>query len=125
QALESLHRVEYVSRIRQRTLSPARQDPTSDAFDPLKAAILFQNAGRLDDAFWMVFLFVHFGKHRRTGWRLARDVYGALGGQPWAWAIVSTNPQAFRQWLASNLLTLQGRDGVARHFGNHRKYVSL
>jgi hypothetical protein len=125
QILESLHRVEYVSRIRQRPLSPSRQNPHSDAFDPVKAAILHQNAGQLDDAFWMVFLFVHFGKNLRTGWLLARDVYGALGGQPWTWARVSRNAGAFRQWLSANQATLKGGDGVARRFGNHRKYVSL
>ncbi len=125
QILESIHRVDYVSRVRGRSLSPNRQDPNSDAFDPLKAAILHQDAEEIDDAFWMVFLFVHFGKNLRTGWRLARDVYGALGGKAWTWDRVSRDPNRFRQWLASNLLTLQGRDGVARHFGNHRKYQSL
>ena len=125
QILESLHRVAYVSRIRDRSLSPNRQDPHCDSFDPLKAAILYQDAGEVDDAFWMVFLFVHFGRNLRTGWRLARDVHGALGAQPWTWDRVSRDPKRFRQWLASNLMTLQGCDGVARHFGNHRKYQSL
>lgn len=124
QVLESLHRVEYVARIRQRPLSSNRQNPRSDAFDPLKAAILYRGAGQIDDAFWMIFLFVHFGKNARTGWRLARDVYGALGGQPWTWLRISANPQAFRQWLASNLQTLEGGDGIVRRFGNHRKYQS-
>ena len=125
QILESLHRVEYVSRMRERSLSRNRQDPHSAAFDPLKAAIIRQDAGELDEAFWMVFLFVHFGKNLRTGWRLARDVYGALGGQPWTWDRISRGPGRFRHWLTSNLTTLQGRDGIARHFGNHRKYQSL
>lgn len=123
--LESIHRIEYVARVRQRDISPSRKNPHSEMFDPLKAAILYQNAGDIDEAFWMVFLFVHFGKHAKTGWRLARDIYGALGGQIWTWSRVSANPTAFRQWLASNLGTLLGGDGIARHFGNHRKYLSL
>jgi len=125
QVLESLHRIEFVTRIQQRPLSSDRRNPASDLFDPLKAAILFQRSGQTDEAFWMVFLFVHFGKNAKTGYRLARDVYGALGGQPWTWARVSGDPKAFRQWLGANLGTLQGGDGIPRHFGNHRKYESL
>lgn len=125
QFLESIHRVEYVARILQRPISPRRADPSNDAFDPLKAAILHQQAGDLDEAFWLVFIFVHFGKSAKTGWRLARDVYGALGGQPWTWTRISPNPGAFRKWLASHQLTLQGRDSVERQFGNHRRYLSI
>jgi hypothetical protein len=125
QILESIHRVEYVARIRQRPISPNRADATSDAFDPLKAAILHYDAGNIDEAFWLVFIFVHFGKSARTGWRLARDVYGSLGGSPWTWARISGNSGAFRNWLASNQLTLQGRDGISRQFGAHRQYLSI
>ncbi len=125
QLLESIHRIEYVARVRERPISPNRADPSSEYFDPLKAALLHQQAGALDEAFWLVFIFVHFGKNANTGWRLARDVYGALGDQPWTWTRTSADPAAFTNWLASHQLTLQGRDGVPRHFGNHRKYQSL
>jgi len=125
QIFESLHRIEYVQRIRERPISGNRANSSSDLFDPLKAAVLFQIHGDLDEAFWLVFFFVHFGKNARTGWRLARDVYGALGSSPWNWPRASRDPHALRDWLASNQLTLQGRDGVERHFGNHRKYQSL
>ena len=125
QLLESIHRVKYVSVISTRKLSDLRADPSSDLFDPLKAAVLRQRQGLIDEAFWFVFLFVHFGKHRRAGWRLARDVYGCLGGAaPWDWARTSAGPQRFRQWLALHQTTLQGND-IPRHFGNHRKYQSL
>jgi hypothetical protein len=125
QILESEHRIEYVARIRSRPVSANRANPASELFDPLKAAILFQLAASIDEAFWMVFLFVHFGKNAKTGWRLARDVYGALGGTPWTWARVSADPTAFRTWLATNGDVLRGGDGIARSFGNHRKYQSL
>ena len=88
--------------------------------------MLHHRQGNIDEAFWLVFLSVHFGKNRRTGWRLARDVYGALGTAPiWDWSRVSGDPQAFRRWLAAHRATLEGADGVVRHFGNHRKYQSL
>jgi hypothetical protein len=125
QFLESIHRVDYVARIAERNISQNRADPSTDAFDPLKAAILHQRAGRIEEAFWLVFIFVHFGKHARTGWRLARDVYGCLGGKPWTWDRISRNAEAFRTWLAAHQLTLEGRDGVERKFGNHRRYLSI
>jgi hypothetical protein len=96
-----------------------------ELFDPLKAAILHQRAGDLDEAFWCVFLFVHFGRHRRAGWRYVREVYGRLGdGRRWDWRGVSRQPKAFREWLNEHLDELQ-REGVPRGFGNHRKYQSL
>lgn len=126
QIVESVHRVTYPSVIAGRNISPLRANPSSELFDPLKAALLQQRAGQIDEAFWLVFLFVHFGKHLRTGWRLARDVYGSLGkGAPWTWGRVSADPKAFRAWLSANKAALKGGDGVSRHFGNHRKYESL
>ena len=126
QMLESIRRVRYVSAIRRRHISPLRISTDSDLFDPLRGAIHFQRRGNVDEAFWMVFLFVHFGKNKHAGWRLARDIYGRLGGaQQWNWALVSANPMVFREWLSDNRAILRGADGVARRFGNHRKYQSL
>jgi len=126
QLVESIRRVRYVSVISKRDLSNLRADPSSDLFDPLRAAVLRQRQGDIEEAFWLVFLFVHFGKNRSTGWRLARDVYGHLGGTvPWDWVRTSSRPKRFREWLAVHQVTLQGGDGIARHFGNHRKYESL
>ena len=126
QIVESIRRVRFVSVIRDMDLSPLRKDPSSDLFDPVRAAVLHSRSGAVEEAFWLVFLSVHFGKSFRTGWRLARDVYGALGdGQRWDWRRTSSNPMAFRSWLEDRQLILQGRDGVARRFGNHRKYESL
>ncbi|MEX0961095.1 MAG: hypothetical protein WDZ63_17595 [Burkholderiales bacterium] len=125
QIIESQRRVEYVASIRGRPISASRADPSSELFDPLKAAIFHNREGNLDEAFWLVFNFVHFGKNRQTGWRLARDIYGALGGRPWTWARISPDPEAFRSWLTSHQMTLGGRDGVERRFGNHRQYLSI
>ena len=61
----------------------------------------------------------------QSGWRYARDIYGALGGTDrWDWARVSGDPARFRAWLAANQNTLK-TDGIVRRFGNHRKYQSL
>ena len=126
QILESIRRVRYVSVIRTRDISPLRAAPNSDLFDPLKGAVHFERLGEIEEAFWMVFLFVHFGRNKNTDWRLARDIYGGLGGAlQWSWALVSANPVNFRDWLNDHQAILRGGDGVARRFGNHRKYQSL
>jgi hypothetical protein len=126
QIVESVRRIEFIDTIARRGISDLRADPSSDLFDPIKAAILYSRRGDADEAFWLVFLSVHFGKHKRAGWRLLRDVYGALGAETrWDWTRTSDNPQAFRQWLANSEAVLKGGDGIARHFGNHRKYQSL
>jgi hypothetical protein len=120
QVLESIHRVRYVTVISSRNISPLRADPASPIFDPVRAAVLRRRQGEVEEAFWLVFIFVHFGKHVRDGWLLAREVYGALGrGAPWDWARISSNPRAFREWLATQHDRLTGK------FGNHRKYESL
>lgn len=125
QLVESVHRIKYISLIAQRDVSPVRADPASDYFDPERAAILRKREGRIDEAFWFVFLSVHFGKNARGGWRYAREVYGCLGnGAPWDWARTSADPAVFRQWLAENQYVLK-RPGVPGGFGNHRKYESL
>jgi len=125
QLIESIHRVEYIARIRERDISPSRADPSSEIFDPLKAAIFYQQQRDIEEACWLVFLSVHFGKHGNDGWRLTRDVYGRLGnGKYWNWKNTSSRPQNFRKWLATNQTTLR-KDGIPRRFGNHRKYESL
>jgi hypothetical protein len=124
QMLESIHRVRYVGTVRGRQVSPVRIDPGSPLFDPLKAAILCQHDGDIDEACWLVFLFVHFGKNRRGGWRYVQDVYGRLGdGCRWNWQSVSTNVSGFRQWLDRHQADIRSRGPGG--FGNHRKYQSL
>lgn len=120
QLLESIHRVRYISTILARDISPLRGDPSSELFDPLKAAILAARSQDREEAFWLVFLSVHFGKHGRTGWRRVRDIYGTLnGGFRWDWAHTSADPAAFRVWLRSH------QNAIGGNFGNHRKYESL
>lgn len=125
QLLESIHRVRFVDRVRERPLSDLRMDPGSELFHPVKAAILKQQAGEMEEAFWLVFLFVHFGKSRRGGWRYAREVYGRVGEKGlWDWQSVSGNPARFRKWLDKQQEFLR-RQVPPGGFGNHRKYESL
>ena len=123
QLIESIRRVEYVAAIRGRELSNRRLDPTDEMFDPLKAAILCQRRGNTEEAFWLVFLFVHFGKHSQGGWRYIREIYGKLGkGGRWDWASTRSDTAGFRRWLGSHQDIL---NRIPCGFGNHRKRESL
>jgi hypothetical protein len=125
QLLDSERRNRYVKVLLGRDLGPRTGDPATSAFDPLRAAIINYRQGDRDEAFWLIFLFVHFGKHRRAEWRYAREVYGKLGqGGRWDWNSVSANVGQFRSWLDENSAQIKGVDGP-RGFGNHRKYESL
>jgi len=125
QMIDSMRRVEFVSIVKARPLSPHRCNPQSSLFDPVRAAAYQANAGNIEEAFWLVFLFVHFGKHRRTGWQLARNIYGRLSSAPpWTWVRVNSAPHAFRAWLETNMATLS-TPSLAGQFGNHRKYETL
>ena len=126
QIIESIRRIRYVAVIRERAVSQRRADPNDDLFDPLKAAIHFQRQGELDEAFWMVFFFVHFGKHSSGGWRYARQVYGCLcdPNDRWDWTSTSADPGAFREWLDTHQDQMRV-PGIPGGFGNHRKYQSL
>src|SRR6185437_10385574 len=73
----------------------------------------------------LTFIFVHFGKNKRGGWRYAREVYGRLGdGSFWDWESVSQAPSRFRTWLDAHQTQLK-RPGVPGGFGNHRKHEKL
>ena len=125
QLVESMRRVKYVSVLRCRRLGNAFTDPSNDSFDPIKGAITHQRNGNHDEACWLVFLFVHFGKHNRGGWRYIREVYGRLNdGNRWTWVNTRVDPAAFRDWLHAHENEIRRR-GVPGGFGNHRKYQSL
>lgn len=123
QIVESKRRIRYIEVLRQQGQSDIWLRPES--FDPIRGAMFIASTGDLDEAFWLVFLSVHFGKHRRGGWNLARDVYFAFGSErQWHWHSTGANPDAFHAWLAAQQGRLAQKDAV-RHFGNHRKYESL
>ena len=125
QVIDSVRRIEYVSRIASRPICPNRADPQDEElFDPLRAALIHKSLGNHDEACWLIFLLTHFGRHRYAKWRYVREIYGKLGEQPyWSWPEISADPQAFRTWLRqSTHHILRGDD---RGFGNHRKFTSM
>jgi hypothetical protein len=125
QLVASRRRTLYFEDIRHRASGPLVADPSHDAFDPLRAAVLHKRVGNRDEAFWLVFLFIHFGKSGQSAWHLIADVYSQLdSGSRWSWDAVASNVDGFRQWLEENAKKI--KDGPpSRKFGNHRKYESL
>ncbi len=119
QMVASLRRLDYTKVLKARLIDPARADPNNILFDPERAAIFHHKAGNLDEAFWITFLSIHFGKHGRHGWQRLRDVYSGLGQSTWTWARYSAAPHSFDQWLSANEPKIGGA------FGNHRKYSSI
>lgn len=119
QMVASLRRLDYTAILKRRDIHPYRANPQSDLFDPERAAMLYARNGNANEAIWLVFLAIHFGKHAKHGWRMVRDVYSGLGTGSWTWQRVSGQPNAFRNWLRAN------RAGIGGAFGNHRKYETL
>ena len=124
QMIDSLRRVEFAYIVRDGKMYLVRANPASLAFDPLRAAVYWVRRGNADEACWLVFLFVHFGKHTRDGYRLLREITGLWVRGRWTWERVQSDPSTFREWLRKNEARLKS-DGVRRRFGNHRKYESL
>lgn len=106
----AVHTHSYINR--------ARKD-----FNPLIATSYYRQQGKIDEAFWLVFLATHFGEDENgTQWNLVRNVYYGLSDAPhWTWERVSHDINGFRHWLQTTKEVLQ-KNGS---FGNHRKYESL
>jgi hypothetical protein len=119
QMIASLRRLDYTAILKTRDIDPDRANSGAHLFDPERAAILFAREGNLDEAIWLIFLSIHFGKHGKYGWQMLTDVYSGLGAGRWTWARASAQPEAFRKWLKANRGRIRGA------FGNHRKYETL
>lgn len=125
QMVDSIRRVEYLNVTSIRASSTALSTPYSGSFQPLAGAAALHKAGRVDDAYWLVYLATHFGKHKTDGWNLTEDFYGKFGqGGVWDWDTASDDSQAVAQWLEANYPQVTGA-GRSRRFGNHRKFETL
>ncbi len=122
QLIESLRRVRYRNTLRNTTYRFDLDSPHG-YFDPLKGAIFSNRSGNFDEACWLVFLAVQFGRHRQHGWALSGAFYNRLAeGGRWTWSEVSKDPDAVLDWLEAHEIELRSRGAK---FGNHRKYESL
>lgn len=122
QLIDSIRRIKYVDVIKMKRFNDLYIDASRTFFDPLKAASWASQKGLINEAYWLIFITTHFGKNKKSGWSLAREVYRGDGsGGVWDWKRVSTNFLEFRDWLDEHNNKLK----AAGSFGNHRKYQSL
>lgn len=119
QMIASLRRLDFTKALLSRDVHPNRADPNSPMFDAERAAIFHSRNGNVDEAIWLIFLSIHFGKHSKHGWTMLQDVYSGSGREHWTWQRVSAQPMAFAEWMGEN------RDRIGGAFGNHRKYETL
>lgn len=123
QFVDSVRKVDRLTRIGRTLPSPERRLPSSPFFDPERAAVLMARSGDLEEACWLSFLSVHFGWHGRDKWTLTARVYGALGSEPfWTWERTSKNSSEFKTWVAD---AIRSRNSPLGHFGNHRSRETL
>lgn len=120
QLVESVRRTKYAEVLSNRKMCCEVADPQNEAFNPIKAAIFQRDANNIEESFWLVFLFTHFGKHVSDGFLTIRTVYGGLGQKIWSWSEVSSEPKEFSKFLADSYNELS-----ELKFGNHRKYETL
>lgn len=122
QIVDSIRRIKYFSTIRDKVIDESIINPSVSSFNPIKAAIWHENNGNFDEAFWLIFLATHFGKNKKTGWGLLRNVYGQLNsGNSWTWKRMINDLGEFKRWLDENLDSIH----ETGKFSNHRKYESL
>jgi Alpha-glutamyl/putrescinyl thymine pyrophosphorylase clade 3 len=122
QLIDSIRRVEYASYLREADHSTLRAQPWSGCFDPLAAAVIHNRNGLAVEAWWLVFLATHFGKHSKDKWALTEAVYGKLKqGSVWDWRTVRADLKGFSDWVKENSEELKN----AGRFSNHRKYETI
>jgi hypothetical protein len=123
QFVESERKRDRILRFANRMPGTERLSPGLESFDPEFAAIERRVSGDIEEAAWLTFLSVHFGRHGEDGWLLCRQIYSALGPTPyWTWKRVTADPASFRPWLNS---FVSGLNSPLGRFGNHRKYESI
>ncbi len=95
-------------------------DPHKDGFHPLKAVLEDFKNGKADEAVWLAFLCIHFGRASQMGdtAETVRLFYGRFGHGAWDWRTVSKSPKGVKKWMLG-----LGKDKLKLlKFGNHRKY---
>lgn len=123
QMIDSRRKIDRTVSLQNKNLSAERSLPGSPLFDPEMAALISLRSGDLDNACWLAFLSVHFGRHLIDGWDLIARIYGKGGPSPeLTWSAFISDPTDFSDWLRNAIAT---RNSPLGRFGNHRKYESL
>ncbi|MEX2410956.1 MAG: hypothetical protein WD607_06210 [Candidatus Paceibacterota bacterium] len=122
QIIDSTRNIEYCKLLTLKKFNKNISDPSKNGFNPIKASIYHFQNNNFDEALWLIFLTIYFGKAKPGRWNLIRAFYGGLNLKYiWDWKTLTNNQKKFHRWIANekNNLKSYGK------FGNHRKYESL
>jgi len=119
QIVESMRRTRYIRAIAGRGSCSRRTCPHSDLFDPERAIVFYRNEGNLEEALWLTFLTIHFGKNKKNGWKTLQTFYKGDGEKTWTLSNVRRDYSYFEYWYKKSWSSLNFG------FSNHRKYESL
>lgn len=119
---EALEEVRSMVILKQNVVNGNGMSHKNSAFDPLTLAVLQQQQGNDEEAWWLVFLAAYFGKHKKTVWALLQGVYTALDTSiQWTWENTYLNKKLFDQWINDNQEFLRKLGS----FGEQHKYQTL
>jgi hypothetical protein len=94
---------------------PGSKDPADEEFYPPRSIRDLFRKGELDEAVWLTFLYIHFGRKEES----VRLFYGKFGEGHWSWEKVRRDPRSVQTWMRAH-----GERVKELKFGNHRKYES-
>ncbi len=121
QLIDSIKRNDYIFFINSLQFSEQVTDPNSPAFNPIKAVSYYISIGDHEEAIWLIFLIIHFGKNKRYSWNLLRNVYGGLSNRIWSFDSIQSDFEEFSLWIERNAILIKQN----ANYGNHRKYESI
>ncbi|MBK8886061.1 MAG: hypothetical protein IPN46_05690 [Saprospiraceae bacterium] len=121
QLIDSIKRNDYVYLINSSQFSEQVTDPNSPAFNPIKAVAFYISIEEHEEAIWLIFLIIHFGKNTRYSWNLLRNVYGGLSNRIWSFDSIQSDFEEFSLWIERNAINIKQN----ATYGNHRKYESI
>ncbi len=113
--LEELMRSRKRVRMERMRVFQGSKDPTDEEFHPPRSIHDLFRKGERDEAVWLTFLYIHFGRKEES----VRLFYGKFGEGQWSWEKVRRDPGSVQTWMRAH-----GERVKELKFGNHRKYES-
>lgn len=119
---DSIRDIQFCGIISRNHQSASFADPNASNFNPLRGAKYYLDNNELDEAAWLIFLAIWFGKAKPGKWNLVRTFYsGTNSGFVWTWDNIIQNRNQFVAWINREGQNVKGN----RKFGNHRKYETI
>ena len=122
QLIDSIRDIEFCGVLSRKDYAESFSDPHARNFNPLKGARYFHSNDELDEAVWLIFITIWFGKAKPGSWNLIRAFYSGINtNYIWTWENVTNHLDEFHSWLDGEMNNIKAHG----KFGNHRKYETL